>query len=186
MKLFHMICPACGAAIENNISGRIVTCAYCDSRFVIDGEGGSFADDLMRPHDDPGSARLPMPQFAAAECQKFLEDNDYGDHFESTAKILRGLGVGDEDVYLIHDDTLFHSGKNGFAITERGIYCRDMAEKPQFFPWEEFARMEDPVDTDAHITCNNKLVCYFTDDSDIFEELVVLYQKLHRHAKSFA
>jgi topoisomerase-4 subunit B len=47
-------------------------------------------------------------------------------------------------VSFIHDDTLFKSGKNGFAITERGIYCRPMGEAALFYTWDKFSNLPKP------------------------------------------
>lgn len=36
IKLIPMKCPCCGARIENVDSPLSVTCAYCDTQFIID------------------------------------------------------------------------------------------------------------------------------------------------------
>lgn len=40
-----------------------------------------------------------------------------------------------QKVFLAHDDTLMHSGKNGYCLTTDGIYCRELLEKPHVVKW---------------------------------------------------
>src|SRR5699024_6886712 len=49
-----------------------------------------------------------------------------GKRFVARYNLIDSLGILYEDVYLGYDSTIFNSGKNGFAITEKGIYCREM------------------------------------------------------------
>lgn len=184
MRFVDMKCPACGGPLEKKISNNMVICEYCGSRFALEGaEASLFADALDDAVDDSPVSDLPMPEFAAEACADFLEQNDNGSSFDSSRKILKGLEIpAGEEVYLIHDDTMFHSGKNGFAITERGLYCREMGGSSQFTSWEAFGRADFPEADDSYIKVGTKSVAYFTDDSDIFDELVPLYEKLYRQA----
>jgi len=107
------------------------------------------------------------------------------DNFKSSRKVVNGLGVGDEDVYLIHDDTMFKSGKNGFAITGSGIYCREMGGREAVFTsWADFAKRGEPKLDGCYIRQGDKPVSYFTDDNDVLEHaLIDLYQRLYEHAR---
>ena len=146
-------CPACGGIYNGRLTSRFITCEYCDTRYAlgrkelealgfVDEDGDGYDDYDSCPADDRRGSQVssvPLPEFAREACEKFLKgvDNSY---FKSTNKILRGLGIEGEDVYLIHDDTIFGSGKNGFAITQRGLYCRDFGEPTaHFVSWEDFA-----------------------------------------------
>ena len=186
MQFIRMTCPACGGAIDDMITGRFVTCEYCGSRLVIDGENvDDFVEDIAQAREDRSSSALSMPEFAEAACRQFLDEIWDNSYFDSSNKILRGLGIdAGENVFLIHDDTIFHSGKNGFAITERGLYCRELAESTLFFTWDDFKRMEQPKYETSYVTCGNRHVCYFTGNDDMLKELVQLYVKLHNHAKT--
>lgn len=188
MQLLDLKCPGCGAVIDQRITSRVVTCQYCGSRFALDGdEADAFIEKDDGYHEeedrDPSSS---MASYAAEVCEDFLDNFNNGDRFESSSKILDGLGVGDEDVYLIHDDTLFKSGKNGFAITEDGIYCRDLWEDAVFYDWETFADMEEPSADSGSIKCGEDVVCYFTCDDNVLPALKKLYKKLYKHAKGKA
>lgn len=63
----------------------------------------------------------------------------------SKEKKLRAvLGVPDGDeVYLVHDDTIMRSGKNGFALCGSGIYVRGILEsEATFVTWTDFLKAE--------------------------------------------
>lgn len=181
MKLIDMKCPACGGLITRNSEGKMVICEYCGSRYLLDDEASVFQEDAA--YDDlEVDSSLPMVEYAEQACASFLENFDNGS-FNEARKIVRGLGVGDgEDIFLIHDDTFMKSGKNGFAITDRGLYCRELSEEATFVDWQTFARLADPVLDNSYIRCAGKSVCYYTDDSDLLPELLKLYRNLHRHA----
>ena len=185
MKLIDTKCPACGGAIAPSSSGNMVVCEYCGSRFILDDEEASaFQEDVG--YSDYVESSLSMADYAAEACEDFLASVD-NDSFRETPKILKGLGVGSgENVYLIHDDTFMKSGKNGFAITECGLYCREMGEQATFTDWATYAGLEEPDLDGSYIRCDDASVCYFTDDSDLMPELLVLYRKLYRHAMRHA
>ena len=48
----------------------------------------------------------------------------------ASSKLIAGLSLpSDCEIYYAQDSTLFGSGKNGFAVTNKGIYTRKMFEK---------------------------------------------------------
>ena len=180
MNILTLKCPACGASIDDSIRGRIAVCAYCGTKVMI--EDAEHAD-LMEEMNDPYSD-LSLKEFAARVCKDFLDSADPS-YFKNTPKILKGLGIGSsETVWLIHDDTFMKSGKNGFAITDKGIYCRPMGEATVFTGWEQFGSSVTPLEIDgSYIKMGSRPVCYFTDNSDVLEgDLNLLYQRIHRQA----
>lgn len=53
------------------------------------------------------------------------------------------LQIPEEDeIFLAHDNTLFHSGKDGFALCTSGIYCADIMKERSYMSWETFLRTE--------------------------------------------
>ena len=48
--------------------------------------------------------------------------------YDESYKLKSVFHLLDEEIYLAHDDTIFKNGKNGFAITVCGIYCREFME----------------------------------------------------------
>ena len=65
-------------------------------------------------------------------CSAFVWDNhekfDYND-----TKVILEFNLNDENVYLTYDSTLFKNGRNGFAITSKGIYSRELLESSNNF-----------------------------------------------------
>ena len=170
MQTIAISCPACGATFSGPLTGRLITCEYCGTRYSLskdEFEALGLAD--------------------AGDADEVPAD-DYVDQssFASAGKILRGLAIPDgSEVYLIHDDTMFKTGKNGFAITNDGLYCREFAEKTiNFVNWKGLAECEELTCEDCYIRVDGMSVCYFTDDSDVLKDgLLKLYQKLHNHAR---
>ncbi len=182
MQLLDIKCPACGASVPGALKSRIVVCEYCGTRFMLDGTG-AVADEAAKALEDEAKSAVSMETYASDECSVFLLNSDES-YFKSAPKILKGLNIGsDETVYLIHDDTFMKSGKNGFAITDKGLHCRGQGEDAAFLDWKTYAKMAEPEDGGAGtIKCGSRLVGYFTDDSDVLDELVELFKKLHHHA----
>ena len=198
MQTIAVNCPACGGAYDGRITSRFITCEYCGTRFALsrdelealgfvdaDGDGFDDNDGAFAEANDADVSSAPMPEFAQEACQAFLNGTDKS-RFASSDKIVRGLGInaGDE-VFLIHDDTMFKSGKNGFAITRRGMYCREFGEKTaRFVSWEDFAKGSKPKLDESYIRQGSVSLCYFTDDNDLRDnELVALYRQLYNHAR---
>lgn len=73
-------------------------------------------------------------------CKNFLSDKENSDiNTVDNGKLRKTLKIAEEEaVYILHDDSWFGRGKNGFAITEKGIYCCELLEHAKFVPWEEF------------------------------------------------
>ena len=180
MKL--MKCPACGASIQGQVTSRVVVCEYCDSQFILDEDtaealiGASEVDEYEEYYGQWDS----MAHFAADACDELF--NDLGDgYFSVTNKIYDGLCIEeDEDVFLIHDDSMLGRGKNGFAITENGLYCREMSEKaPLFLDWDSFSQYDQPYIDGSYIRVNDVNICYYTDDSDLIPYLCEFYNILY-------
>lgn len=45
-------------------------------------------------------------------------------------------------LYLIHDDTILGSGKNGFVLSDQGVFAKDIYKDAEHTSWEEFVRGE--------------------------------------------
>ena len=127
-----------------------------------------------------------MWDFTRAACEEFLDKVGDGE-FKDTAKVIKGLDIGDEDeIFLIHDGTLFKSGKDGFAITDYGFYCREMEEsESHFLDWGDFAECETVDVSNSLIMADDTSVAYYTGNPDVFTELRALFRKLHKHAGLF-
>ena len=97
-------------------------------------------------------------------CLKFLsyEENkgiDTGrkDNIINILKIPSG-----DTIYLIHDDSWFKRGKNGFAVTDRGVYVKDIGEAADFVPWEEFRKCKNIESKSCYVTADGRKIAYIT------------------------
>jgi len=178
----EMKCPACGAPVKGQITSRIVVCEYCDTQFVLDADMADAVEDAeeLDEYEEYYYQWDSMAHFAADACSEFLDEVG-DDSFVVSNKIYDGLGIDeDEEVYLIHDDSMLGRGKNGFAITEHGLLCREMGESSvMFFDWDTFAQYDQPYADGAYIAVNGVNICYYTDDSDLIPNLLGLYDMLH-------
>ena len=190
MKSIVVSCPMCGGRYSGSITSRFLTCEYCDSRFALDdeemealglggGQGEEEYDDANYEADEE-YAGMDLLDVVDAECEDLLCRVDRG-NFDTSRKIERGLGIdADEQIYLIHDDTIFKSGKNGFAITSAGLYCREMGDgSAHFMSWEDFAHTRYGAVLDgSYVRVDGTSIAYYTDGDDDKEQLENLYQRL--------
>ncbi len=191
MQIVVVNCPACGGSYDGRLTSRFVTCEYCGTRFALSEDelnalGFTDADDDGLDDEDlePDTSSDPMDVFAREACEASLKGVDES-LFASSTKIVRGLNIRDgDDIYLIHDDTLFKSGKDGFAITSSGLYCREMGERSaHFVSWSDFAQGGKPELIDSYIRQDGTSICYFSDSNDVRDDVLVpLYRRLYRHA----
>ena len=191
MRVITPNCPACGGVYDGKLSAGILTCEYCGSKFALDPEVievlGLQERESWEAEDEDGTIEdLPsMEEFAREACGDFVARVGQDD-FHSSKKIMDGLGVDDyEEVFLIHDDTIFKSGKNGFAITDYGLYCREMGEsETNYLRWGDFAEAEKPEKDGSYIKVGGTSIAYFTGNAEILDELRSLYRKLRKHARN--
>lgn len=187
----EMKCPACGAPVRSQITSRIVVCEYCDTQLVLDADMADAIADASNGELDEYEVDFSqwdsMPQFASDACSQFLAELG-SERFSVTEKIYGGLGIdGNEEVYLIHDDSMFGRGKNGFAITKTGLYCREMGEPAAILlDWDSFAQYDQPYADGSYIAANGVYICYYTDDSDLIPYLLDLYCTLHAASRYMA
>ena len=89
--------------------------------------------------------RLSMAEFARMYIARDLIKGHKQFKVRNEEALRQSLLIPEEDeVFLAHDDTLFKSGKNGFAMCTSGIYCRDTADEvSSFFSWDSFAKARD-------------------------------------------
>lgn len=100
--------------------------------------------------------------------------------------LVRGLHLPDDEaIYLAHDDTLFHTGQCGFAITSGGVYCRLLAgKKTKHMTFEELGR-----DSTAHFigdtlyTAGEPVAYISGADRDLKNALIELYTEIQKIVK---
>ena len=115
-------------------------------------------------------------------CQKFLsyEENkgiDTGrkDNIINTLKIPSG-----DTIYLIHDDSWFKRGKNGFAVTDRGVYVKDIGEAADFVPWEEFRKCKNIESKSCYVTADGRKIAYITGGDRLRSQVERLFITIYK------
>ena len=84
-----------------------------------------------------------------------------------------------EEVYLAHDDTLFKNGRNGFAITEEGIYCREfMGEYTNYVTFEELAKAKRIYIDGSNIYADDELIAYLSGSNSEKNDLKELFETI--------
>lgn len=134
----------------------------------------SITNEQEKKNIDRGEHTTETARFQKAHdqmvslCQKFIDmyPEDFG---TKSYKVMDGLGI-DNDVfmYLLHDDTVFKSGKNGFAITSDGIYCRELLGRTEHTSYDEFAESKK---------------IYWKDDSSLYADQNLIAYKSLRSSK---
>lgn len=133
------------AFIADPLNTKVIETAM---RLGLDDSGGlaEFAEHFGLLASNPASQSRGELSQAGGDavktlCNKFLLSHN-ASLFQCTPKLKAALGIADmddSDIYLARDDTVLKSGKNGFAITKSGIYCRDVAAKPTHVSFEMLA-----------------------------------------------
>lgn len=104
-------------------------------------------------------------------CQNFLSYEDL-QHINTGQKdnIINTLKIpSDDKIYLIHDDSWFKRGIEGFAVTSRGIYSRQARCQEVFISWKEFKECTE-------ITTKGRHNAILLDKKEIFTGF---YDTLH-------
>ncbi len=112
----------------------------------------------------------------------------FGDgNYKATPVLLNGLNVdADAKVYLAHDDTIKKNGKNGFAITDKGIFCRQIFGKPVFTSYDALARA-DKITYDRGKTgtyAGEVPLTLFTDAKSERSAIVELIEAIHKNCRN--
>lgn len=124
-------------------------CEYCGSQFLEHKANCPNCGAQIQINQNPANAGVPS---AASEkaireiCEKFEGDDDlyYADSIN--AKRLRAARThfkipANEKIWLVYDDTVFGSNKQGFAVCQSGLYWKNdwsVTTKRNFLSWQDF------------------------------------------------
>ena len=119
-------------------------------------------------------------------CRRFLfyrENQNINNGQKCRDRLVEALQVPHEDkIYLLHDDTLLNTGKNGFAITDRGMYVRELMEKPQFMSWEDFRECTEIGRSGSSLKADKKSIIYMSGTESALQleaMLIAVYWSLN-------
>lgn len=114
-------------------------------------------------------------------CVQFANDN--GSKYESMGmkeKMKKYFDIPDtETIYLSHDDTMMSSGKDGFVITDKGLYCNKSFENELYFvPYSDFTEVPTLSWDSGYLYANDKLISYVTTDDEGKKAIEELYKAI--------
>ena len=137
MKKIETTCQVCGGPLGISLDGKTIRCPYCESVFFIDDpDYAKMQASVQRDRKAAVRTKENLYDYLDRSCDEIRDAEP--EAFLDREKIRKGLGVSDEYVFLIHDDTALGSGKNGFAVTDRGFFCRGLSEEEvEFTSWEK-------------------------------------------------
>ena len=111
-------------------------------------------------------------------CNKFLLSHN-ASLFKCTPKLKAALGIAnmdDSDIYLARDDTVLKTGRNGFAITKDGIYCRDIGAKATHISYEMLGCASRITKKLGGTICADKTVIALSTEST--KDLILLFTNI--------
>ena len=117
-------------------------------------------------------------------CQNFLSYEDL-QHINTGQKdnIINTLKIpSDDKIYLIHDDSWFKRGIEGFAVTSRGIYSRQARCQEVFISWKEFKECTEITTKGRHnaiLLDKKEIFTGFYDTFHIELMFISLYKMLN-------
>lgn len=112
-------------------------------------------------------------------CEAFVAMHD-ASKFELSYTLKQTLDIEYcNEIYLAHDDTLFRSGKNGFAITSDGIYCRQFMESyTSYISFNELYNTSNIYWRDSNIYADRSVLAYYTGSNSDKDDLVELFTQI--------
>lgn len=115
-------------------------------------------------------------------CNEFLSCHEKKEFF-SPNKMMKYFDIPDDDkVYLAHDDTLFQTGKNGFIITDKGIYVRELVDKNMYFvSYEDFAKVKEITINNSTYYIGDGIIAYYSGRYK--QDVLELLEKIQKCVK---
>jgi len=118
--------------------------------------------------------------FVEQECIKVKAK--YPDLFDVSPKLVKHFGIPETaTIYLGHDDTIFHSGKEGFVIASSGIYLRESFSKVVHFDYSDIiGTFIDYYAPESHfnVCSNHRKLTLLTGNKSAQAEIKDLLQKI--------
>lgn len=140
-------------------------------------QGNERAKEWLEENEASRSGRdMPFSAKIGCLCTVYEVTHDKT-AYEEAYKLRNIFGLHHEEVYLEHDDTVFKSGKNGFAITEKGIYHRGMFESyTSFIPYEDLAKGKGLYEEGGNFYMDGERIAYMSspvEDKEDFLQLLI-------------
>ena len=120
-------------------------CEYCQTEFIEHSPNCPNCGAQILLNATSGAADLaPIVQLCQAldDEEHFYFDDSIDEKRMKTVRERFNIPP-DEDVWLVYDDTVFGSNREGFAVCKGGLYWRNdwtTESKRTFLRWSEFTR----------------------------------------------
>lgn len=115
-------------------------------------------------------------------CDSLIDNQ--GKSFIARYKLIDFFDISYEDVYLGYDSTILNSGKNGFAITEKGIYCREMhSPYTNYVSFELLANSKKIYRRESTIYADGEAIAYIAGLDEYKAAVKKLFQQICRIIK---
>lgn len=182
MRLERICCPDCNGKIKYIGNGR----GYCErcsavydlmeddnyndiEQYVIDFFEHAYAEN---PKADLGEYRI-----GKSACKFNM----------SKKRISRLIDIcnvpSDETPLMLCDSTLFETRKEGFVLTEKGIYCHNFLENTIKYDWKQFKTAEIFLSEDQYLVIDDM---EFDTSSEGTQLAVTLLQLLQKKLKELS
>ena len=160
-----------------NVLGKDINPADQEKTDTQEPSAVIYARDILlndgKVYDGSGIAEICL-KFLSYEENKGI-DTGRKDNIINTLKIPSG-----DTIYLVHDDSWFKRGKNGFAITDRGVYVKDIGEAADFVPWEEFRKCKNIESKSCYVTSDGRKIAYITGGDRLRSQLERLFITIYK------
>lgn len=108
-------------------------------------------------------------------CRDFAKGSS---DFQGNEKLYVTLGIQGKEVYLAHDGSWFQRGKNGFAITNSGIYCCNFSSSKTHVPFWKLAKAVDICIQKPELFADGNRIAYFSGFKSTRQDLKELFGKI--------
>ena len=161
--------------LDNYDHSRSKVHSYAEKSQIVSEEQG-------RETTNKHLSRQELLEAIKGECELFANNHDK-EKFKITQKIIKHLGLQGE-VYLGYDSTIFKSGKNGFAITESGIYFNEIIVSKYHTSFEELSNSNKIYTSGSIIYVDEKIVAAIVDNEEK-EDLKGLFERIRMLSKVY-
>ena len=86
-----------------------------------------------------------------------------------------------DTIYILYDASWRRSGKNGFAVTNKGVYIKEAGKSTEIMYWKDFKKCTEITRYLDTITANGQSIAYFTGPKEILLQLEVMLDAIHKY-----
>lgn len=185
MRLEKIECPECSGKIIYIGNGRAY-CEDCSTVYeLLDDEDDSEIEIEIEENSDEYYVMEFFKNTEKNVCTINLCDFHIGENackFDISKTAISNLKQkcnvpSNETPLMICDATIFNTGKEGFVITERGLYCHLLFEGIKHFDWHAFRKIEIGLSDDISLDIGGTVFPCNDKESELAASLLQVLQK---------